>query len=81
MSAESSRVPIQTGPRALTAAGRERAQDARTGGDSAAARIRHQARWVDLQIQQAMARGEFDNLPGPASRWATWGRRTTGTGG
>jgi hypothetical protein len=24
----------------------------------------HQARWVDLQIQQAMARGEFDNLPG-----------------
>ena len=42
----------------------QRAQDARTGSDSAAARIRHQARWVDLQIQQAMARGEFDNLPG-----------------
>jgi Domain of unknown function (DUF1992) len=42
----------------------ERAQDARTGGDSAAARIRHQTQWVDLQIKQAMERGEFDNLPG-----------------
>ena len=27
-------------------------------------RIEHQAKWVDLQIQQAMARGEFDDLPG-----------------
>jgi hypothetical protein len=27
-------------------------------------RIHHQARWVDLQIQQAMERGEFDDLPG-----------------
>lgn len=43
---------------------RERARDARTGSDSAAARIRHQAQWVDLQIEQAMERGEFDNLPG-----------------
>ncbi len=43
---------------------RERARDARTGSDSAAARIKHQARWVDLQIQRAMERGEFDNLPG-----------------
>jgi hypothetical protein len=43
---------------------RERARDMRTGGDSAAARIRHQAQWVDLQIKQAMERGEFDNLPG-----------------
>jgi hypothetical protein len=42
----------------------DRARDERTGSDSAAARIRHQARWVDLQIQQAMERGEFDNLPG-----------------
>ena len=32
--------------------------------DSAAARIRHQAQWVDLQIKQAMERGEFDDLPG-----------------
>ncbi len=42
----------------------ERARDARTGSDSAAARIRHQAQWVDLQIKQAMERGEFDDLPG-----------------
>ena len=39
-------------------------RDERTGSDSAAARMQHQARWVDLQIQQAMDRGEFDNLPG-----------------
>jgi hypothetical protein len=42
--------------------GRER--DARTGSDAAASRVQHQARWVDLQIQQAMERGDFDNLPG-----------------
>jgi hypothetical protein len=41
-----------------------RERDSRTGSDAAAARIQHQARWVDLQIQQAMERGEFDNLPG-----------------
>jgi hypothetical protein len=43
---------------------RRRDQDARTGSDAAATRIQHQARWVDLQIQQAMERGEFDDLPG-----------------
>jgi len=43
---------------------RERARDARTGSDAAAARIRHQAHWVDLQIQRAIERGEFDNLSG-----------------
>jgi hypothetical protein len=43
---------------------RRRATDARTGQDAAATRIQHQARWVDLQIQQAMERGEFDDLPG-----------------
>jgi len=43
---------------------RTRDRDERTGDDAAAARIRHQARWVDLQIERAMARGEFDNLPG-----------------
>jgi hypothetical protein len=41
-----------------------RARDARTGTDAAAARVQHQTRWVDLQIEQAMERGEFDNLPG-----------------
>ena len=39
-------------------------RDNRTGGSAAETRIRHQARWVDLQIERAMARGEFDNLPG-----------------
>ena len=32
--------------------------------DAAANRVEQQALWVDLQIRQAMARGEFDNLPG-----------------
>src|SRR4051794_2802727 len=34
------------------------------GSPAAAARIRHQATWVDLQLRQAMARGDFDDLPG-----------------
>ena len=38
--------------------------DRRTGRSAAAARMREQGRWVDLQIQQAIARGEFDDLPG-----------------
>src|SRR3954453_7550899 len=42
----------------------DRARDERTGGDSAAARIRNQTRWGPLQIKQAMERGESDNLPG-----------------
>src|SRR5690242_7395391 len=41
-----------------------RAQDSRTGEDSAAARIRTQTQWDDLQIKRAMERGEFDDLPG-----------------
>ena len=32
--------------------------------DAAANRIEQQALWVDHQVRQAMARGEFDNLPG-----------------
>jgi hypothetical protein len=31
---------------------------------AAAAKIQHQNTWVDLQIRQAMERGEFDRLPG-----------------
>lgn len=27
-------------------------------------RIKHQDTWVDLQVRQAMARGDFDGLPG-----------------
>jgi hypothetical protein len=39
-------------------------RDPRTGSSAAAARIQHQHTWVDLQVRQAMERGEFDNLPG-----------------
>jgi hypothetical protein len=39
-------------------------RDDRTGRSAAAARIAQQASWVDLQVRQAMERGEFDNLPG-----------------
>ncbi|MGF9760570.1 DUF1992 domain-containing protein [Microvirga sp. 0TCS3.31] len=40
------------------------ARDERTGRSAAAARIAQQATWVDLQVRQAMERGEFDDLPG-----------------
>jgi hypothetical protein len=49
------------------AAAAEADQDADEAPDDAAQRalrIEHQALWVDMQIQQAMRRGEFDNLPG-----------------
>jgi hypothetical protein len=39
-------------------------RDVRTGRAAARTRMEHQARYVDLQIQQAIARGDFDNLPG-----------------
>ena len=39
-------------------------QDDRTGRAAAAQRIQRQHEWVDLQIKQAMERGDFDNLPG-----------------
>ena len=38
--------------------------DERTGRSAAAARMQHQAAWVDQQIRVAMAKGEFDDLPG-----------------
>ena len=40
------------------------ARDPRTGDRAATARIREQARWVDLQVQKAIERGAFDNRPG-----------------
>ena len=43
---------------------RRTAKDARTGRSAPAARVREQARWVDLQVQRAIERGEFDALPG-----------------
>jgi hypothetical protein len=42
----------------------EEERDSRTGRSAAAARIQQQQTWVDLQIRQAMERGEFENLPG-----------------
>lgn len=43
-----------------------RAADRTQGGERAAARLRaqHQSSWVDQQIRIAMARGDFDDLPG-----------------
>jgi hypothetical protein len=46
--------PVRRGPE----------RDARTGRSAAAARIAHQASWVDQQVRLAMERGEFDDLPG-----------------
>ena len=40
------------------------AHDRRTGSAAAAERIRQQTTWVDLQVKQAMQRGDFDDLPG-----------------
>ena len=34
------------------------------GKAAAAARMAQQQTWVDLQVRQAMERGDFDNLPG-----------------
>jgi Domain of unknown function (DUF1992) len=42
----------------------DRERDVRTGRAAARNRMQDQARYVDLTIQQAMARGDFDNLPG-----------------
>ncbi|MEP6817104.1 MAG: DUF1992 domain-containing protein [Marmoricola sp.] len=43
---------------------REKLVDKRTGRSAARARIEQQTSWVDQQVRVAMARGEFDNLPG-----------------
>jgi Domain of unknown function (DUF1992) len=39
-------------------------RDERTGRSAAEQRIARQHEYVDLQIKQAMERGDFDNLPG-----------------
>lgn len=51
-------------PKPAEEADRRPTLDDRTGDSAAVSRMRHQARWVDLQIQEAMARGDFDDLPG-----------------
>ena len=38
--------------------------DADASKTAAAARMANQTKWVDLQVQEAIQRGEFDNLPG-----------------
>lgn len=43
---------------------RERPADPRAEKAAARARIEQQQTWVDLQVRQAMERGEFDDLPG-----------------
>lgn len=43
---------------------REPERDRRTGRSAAELRIQHQTRWVELQVERAMERGEFDDLPG-----------------
>ena len=43
---------------------REPARDKRTGRAAASERMRNQAKYVDLEVQRAMERGEFDDLPG-----------------
>src|SRR5690349_17737875 len=42
----------------------ERERDDRTGESAAAQRIQRKDEWVDQQIRVAMARGDFDHLPG-----------------
>ena len=57
--------PEDTGAQAgQEAARRMPSRDDRTGRSAAAARIAQQSTWVDLQVRQAMERGDFDDLPG-----------------
>jgi len=46
------------------AAAAETAEEPTDDAAQRALRIQHQAVWVDMQIQQAIRRGEFDDLPG-----------------
>jgi hypothetical protein len=43
---------------------RSEARDPRTGRRAAETRMREQTRWVELQVQKAIERGAFDDLPG-----------------
>jgi hypothetical protein len=57
-------MPSDDESRRAEAPEREPERDARTRDRAAVVRAREQARWVDLQVQRAIERGEFDNLPG-----------------
>ena len=54
----------ETPGRASGAPDRSPERDERTGREAAGQRIARQHEYVDLQIKQAMDRGDFDNLPG-----------------
>ena len=54
----------ESAPRRIDRSRHEDERDDRTGRSAAQERIRNQTRWVDLQVQRAMERGEFDDLPG-----------------
>ncbi|GAA2133406.1 DUF1992 domain-containing protein [Nocardioides bigeumensis] len=43
---------------------RQPPRDPRTGKSAAYQRMQQQAKWVELQVQQAQQRGDFDDLPG-----------------
>jgi hypothetical protein len=43
---------------------RESVEERAAAEQAAAARIANQSTWVDLQLRQAIARGDFDELPG-----------------
>ncbi len=53
----------------------ERVRDLRSGSSAAAARMREQHLWVDLQVQQAISRGDFDDLPGAGEPIKDLGRQ------
>ena len=46
------------------AAASEDHEDEQDEAEAREKRLANQAQWVELQVQQAMRRGEFDNLPG-----------------
>ena len=53
-----------TGPARRDEGADEAERQKRSGKSAAAARIEQQGLWVDQQIRVAMARGDFDDLPG-----------------
>ena len=54
----------ESAPRRIDRSRLEDERDERTGRARPPERIRNQTRWVDLQVREAMERGEFDDLPG-----------------
>ena len=61
---EASRRPDHARPTDESRTADEAERQKRSNKSAAAARIENQGLWVDQQIRVAMAKGEFDNLPG-----------------